>query len=338
MQFGLWFEPEMVNPDSELFRQHPEWALHFDGIETPLARQQLVLDVAREDVSDYLFEHIVALVHEYKIDYIKWDMNRDLVSAGDGSFPRASKQPNAVYALMQRINKACPDLEIESCSSGGARCDFGILAATGRTWTSDNIDPIARASIQQGFARFFPPEIMGAHVGHARAHLTGRVTSLHTRAIVAMQGQFGFELDARKLDQDEVTTLHHYTELYKLHRGWLSSALYWQLPVADKTIVASGLVSEEQDNALFNVVVLDALKSTRPGHVRLRGLKPHTVYSVKLASINHEELGAFNRQMTSWVNSELQVTGELLMKVGLPMPVLPPQSALLIHCIEGTNA
>jgi len=176
LQFGLWFEPEMVNPDSNLYRAHPEWVLQFSDIETPLARGQLVLDLAREEVSDYLFNCISSLIHEYQIDYIKWDMNRDLVLAGDGEHYRASKQPGAVYALMQKLNNTHPNLEIESCASGGARCDFGVLRQTGRIWTSDNIDPIARATIQQGFCRFFPPEIMGAftHTCHCSATRTIR--------------------------------------------------------------------------------------------------------------------------------------------------------------------
>lgn len=332
MQFGLWFEPEMVNPDSELFRAHPEWVLHFDGIDTPLARHQLVLDVARDDVSDYLYDRIVSLVKEFNIDYIKWDMNRDLVLPGNGQFSRASRQPPAVYALMQRISKACPSLEIESCSSGGARCDFGVLQSSGRVWASDNIDPVSRSKIQLGFAQFFPPEIMGAHVGHKKAHLTDRETSLHTRAIVALQGQFGFELDARTLSADEIATLHHYTQLYKQHRQWLSDATYWQLPNRHNAVIASGLVAGNSEQALFTVVVLDDLPSTKPGHQRLRGLQNDLRYQVSLASINVSEFESFNTALPSWCNEPIVCTGEVLMHIGLPLPVLPPQQALLIHC------
>ncbi len=332
MEFGLWFEPEMVNPNSELYRQHPEWTLHYSNIETPLARHQLVLDIARDDVSDYLFTCISDLVAEYKIDYIKWDLNRDLVLAGDGLNPRASKQPPAVYALMKRLTDAHPNLEIESCASGGARCDFGVLANTGRIWTSDNIDPISRATIQQGFARFFPPEIMGAHVGHKQAHLTGRDTNLHTRAIVALQGQYGFEIDARVLDAEDVSTLSHYTKLYKLHRQWLNNATYWQLPTTHKNLVASGQVAEDNAEALFSIVLCDSLQHTRPGCQPLRGLEPQQHYSVSLASCNLEQLEPFNRELPAWCSSPFVCTGELLMKIGLPLPVMPPQSALLVHC------
>jgi len=337
MQFGLWFEPEMVNPNSQLYRQHPEWALHYEGIDTPLARGQLVLDVAREDVSNYLFDCISTLVSEYQIDYIKWDMNRDLVLPGNGRCARASFQPPAVYALMQRLIDAHPQLEIESCSSGGARTDFGVLSQCGRVWASDNIDPLSRGPIQQGFARFFPPEVMGAHVGHMHAHLTGRSTTLHTRAIVALQGQFGFELDARVLDEDDVTTLNHYTLLYKQHRHWLNNATYWQLPTTDELLLASGMVSEDGEDALFTVVILDSLKKTRPGCQRLRGLKRTQRYRISMASSNIEQLVPFNKVMPHWCANSLVTTGELLMNIGLPLPVMPPQAALLVHCAMEAN-
>lgn len=337
MQFGLWFEPEMVNPDSNLYREHPEWTLHFTDRETPLARGQLVLDVANKEVSDYLFNSISTLVNEYQIDYIKWDMNRDLVLAGDGTDYKASKQPPAVYALMQRLNKVHPELEIETCSSGGARCDFGVLKQTGRVWTSDNIDPLARTTIQQGFARFFPPEIMGAHVGHLHAHLTGRSTNVHTRAIVALQGQFGFELDARLLNDEEIAVLHHYTELYKLHRHWLNDATYWQLPTSHQLLVASGMVADAQQQALFSIVLLDSLNTTRPGLQRLRGLNPTARYRVTLISNNLEQFKPFNKVMPEWCGHSHVTNGELLSTIGLSLPVMPPQSALLVHCTMETH-
>jgi len=334
MQFGLWFEPEMVNPDSDLYRKHPEWALHLKGIDTPLARNQLALDISREDVSDYLFNCITKLVHEYKIDYIKWDQNRDLVLAGDGACAKAAAQPKALYALLDRILKACPDLQIESCASGGARCDLAILAHTGRVWTSDNIDPVERATIQQGFMRFFPPEIMGAHVGHKEAHLTGRVTSLHTRAVLALQGQFGFEIDARVFDPQDVVTLQHYTELYKSNRSWINSASFWQLPTVEDSLIGSGLVSSDGQRAWFSVVTTSALNMTRPGRLRLRGLEASSRYTLTLESINLQELAPFNKLLPAWCNHPMETSGELLMNLGVPLPVMPPQSALLISCIQ----
>lgn len=332
MQFGLWFEPEMVNPDSDLYREHPDWALSADGIDTPLARNQLVLDVARQDVSDYLFDCITSLVHEYAIDYIKWDHNRDLVLAGNGQSARAAAQPTALYRLLERILAVCPNLQIETCASGGARADLAILEYTGRVWTSDNIDPIERARIQEGFLRFLPPEIMGAHVGHRSAHLTGRVTSLHTRAIVALQGQFGFELDARKLDAHDVITLQHYTQLYKANREWLASAVYWQISTYSKALIACGNVDPEQNHALYSVVAIGNMHPTRPGHLPLRGLDPEAHYTLSLDSSNVADLAPFNKAIPAWCETPVSTNGELLMKLGVPLPVMPPQSALLIGC------
>jgi len=332
MQFGLWFEPEMVNPDSDLYRSHPEWALRVDGMDTPLARNQLALDISREDVADYLFERITDLVKTYAIDYIKWDQNRDLVLPGDGSFAKASAQPSALYRLLDRILAACPKLEIESCASGGARADLAVLKYTGRVWTSDNIDPIERARIQQGFLRFMPPEIMGAHVGHKTAHLTGRDTSLHTRAIVALQGQFGFEIDARKLDPNEVSTLRHYTELYKSHRTWLAEACYWQLPTYSDALSSSGNVSIDKNQALFSVIAIGNVRATRAGHLPLYGLDPDKRYELSLASCNVADLAPFNKAMPLWCEQAIRTSGDLLMKFGVPLPVMPPQSAVLISC------
>ena len=338
MQFGLWFEPEMVNPDSNLYREHPEWALHVDGIETPLARNQLALDISRDDVADYLFERITELVKTYAIDYIKWDQNRDLVLPGNGNNARASAQPKALYRLLERILDACPGLEIESCASGGARADLAVLRHTGRVWTSDNIDPIERARIQQGFLRFMPPEIMGAHVGHKTAHLTGRVTSLHTRAIVALQGQFGFEIDARKLDPHDVITLQHYTQLYKSHRGWLAEACYWQLPTYSDSLLSSGNVSMDKNKALFSVIAIGNVRATRPGHLPLRGLDPGKRYKLSLESINAADLAPFNKAIPPWCEQAVTTTGDLLMNLGVPLPVMPPQSAVLIACQAIGNA
>ena len=332
MQFGLWFEPEMVNPDSDLYRAHPEWALRVDGMGTPLARNQLALAISREDVADYLFERITDLVKTYAIDYIKWDQNRDLVLPGDGSSAKASAQPSALYRLLDRILAACPALEIETCASGGARADLAILKHTGRVWTSDNIDPIERARIQQGFLRFMPAEIMGAHVGHKTAHLTGRDTNLHTRAIVALQGQFGFEIDARKLDPNEVTTLNHYTELYKKHRSWLADACYWQLPTYSEALLSSGNVSMDKDRALFSVIAIGNVRATRAGPLALNGLDPDKRYKLSLASFNVADLTPFNKEMPLWCKQTVNTSGDLLMKFGVPLPVMPPHSAVLINC------
>ena len=239
MEFGIWFEPEMVNPDSELYRAHPDWALQLDGRAMLTARNQLVLDISRAEASDYLFEKISALLRTLPIRYIKWDHNRDLTSAGlaDG-LPGYRAQVLAVYALMGRLRAAHPEVEIESCSGGGGRIDFAVLRHTHRVWTSDCIDALSRVEIQRGFLQFFPPEIMGAHVGTAPAHTTGRTQAMAFRAAVALPGHLGVELDVRHLGDAERAELRGWIALYKqlrerLHAGrvWLGSGedgLVWQ--------------------------------------------------------------------------------------------------------------
>ena len=231
MEFGLWVEPEMVNPDSELYRAHPDWALATPGRPIITARNQLVLDMARPDVADYLFEKIAALLDELPIAYLKWDHNRDLTAAG--AFPRYRQQVLAAYALMDRIRAAYPHVEIEACAGGGGRIDAGIAAHTHRFWTSDNIDAVSRIAIQRGFLQLMPPELMGAHVGASPAHATGRKQSMDFRAGVALPGHFGVELDVRTLDERDRERLAHWIGTYKAHRDRFHSGKVWRGEAGD---------------------------------------------------------------------------------------------------------
>lgn len=234
MEFGLWFEPEMINPDSDLYRAHPDWALQLAGRPLITARNQLVLDISRPEVSDYLFAKIDALLSAQPIRYIKWDHNRDLTTAGlqDGTAGYRA-QVHAAYALFARIRAAHPEVEIESCSGGGGRIDFGVLRHTHRVWTSDCIDAMSRVDIQRGFLQFFPPEIMGAHVGSARAHTTGRTQSMAFRAAVALPGHLGVELDARVLSDADAAELKAWIQMYKDLRDRLHHGLVWQGRIDD---------------------------------------------------------------------------------------------------------
>lgn len=333
MQFGLWFEPEMVNPDSGLYRDHPEWALHLKPYETPLARYQLVLDIDNPDVFDYLYTKISALLREYKIDYIKWDHNRDIILAGDGTRSRMVRQTTACYRLMDKLTNTFKGLEIESCSSGGARADWGVLSYAGRVWTSDSIDAIDRVNIQRGYSYFNPPEVMGAHVGHAEAHLTGRVINIHTRAIVALQGQYGYEIDARKLSAEEKKILLTYVSLYKDNRDWIASSTSWRLDSTIENLVCCGLVCDAKKKSWWFVVAQASLPQTLPGQIVLAGLKPDATYQVKLISQNKEQLTDFTKKLPAWMLEEVSVTGALLMTVGLSLPVMPAQSAVLIEVV-----
>lgn len=225
MEFGLWVEPEMVNPDSELYRTYPEWVLSVAGRPLITSRNQLVLDMQRADVQEYLFGKIAALLRELPISYLKWDHNRDIISAGNRPSYRA--QVISTYALMAKLRRAFPDVEIESCAGGGGRIDAGILRHTHRFWTSDNIDAVSRVAIQRGFLQFMPPEIMGSHIGASPAHATGRSQSMHFRGAVALSGHFGVELDVRHLNETDRAELSHWISLYKRHRDQMHHASIW---------------------------------------------------------------------------------------------------------------
>ena len=225
MEFGLWFEPEMVNPDSALYRAHPGWALQVEGLPLLLSRHQLVLDLTRPEVSDYLFACIDRTLRDVPISYVKWDMNRDLTHAAGASGQAATaRQTRAVYALMDRVRAAHPDVEIESCASGGGRADYGVLARTHRIWTSDCTDALDRLEIQRGARLFYPPEILGAHVSGSPNHQTHRRHSLTFRAVVALAYHFGIEMDPRTLDAEEFAALKGWVALHKRLRPVLHEA------------------------------------------------------------------------------------------------------------------
>jgi alpha-galactosidase len=237
MEFGLWVEPEMINADSDLFRAHPDWALQIDGRPLLTGRNQLVLDISRPEASEYLFDKIGALLRAHPIGYLKWDHNRDLTTAALASgLPGYRAQVHAVYALLARLRAAFPDVEIESCSGGGGRIDFAVLRHTHRVWTSDCIDALSRVDIQRGFLQFFPPEIMGAHIGTAPAHTTGRTQSMAFRAAVALPGHLGVELDVRRLDDAARAELRSWIALYKQHRDLLHHGRVWQGQTADGVV------------------------------------------------------------------------------------------------------
>ncbi len=228
MEFGLWVEPEMVNPDSDLYRAHPDWSLHIAGRAMVTARNQLVLDMSRADVRDHLFDAIDALLGELAITYLKWDHNRHLATAGDAD-GRASyhAQVAGSYALIDRIRAAHPGVEIESCAGGGGRIDAGIATRVERFWASDNLDAVSRAIIQRGFLAFMPPEMLGAHVGASPSHATGRVQPIEVRAGVALCGHFGVELDPARLNDADRDLLAGWIATYKTHRDRLHSGQTW---------------------------------------------------------------------------------------------------------------
>jgi alpha-galactosidase len=336
MEFGLWVEPEMVSPDSALYQAHPDWALHLAGRPVLTARNQLVLDIARPEASSYLFDKLDALLRAHPIRYLKWDHNRDLTTAGlaDGTAGYRA-QVQALYALLARLRQAHPQVEIESCSGGGGRIDFAVLRHTHRVWTSDCIDAMSRVPIQRGCLQFFPPEIMGAHVGTAPAHTTGRTQVLGFRAAVALSGHLGIELDVRHLNEADSHELRGWIELYKslrdrLHHGrvWLGEAgdgVVWQAHgEADGSdvllIVYRTLPTHHRYTPALRLPMLDAQASYRVSEV------PQPESDIDFG--HHRSSAPFFEALCG---DGLVLDGGWLKHAGLPLPRAVAQTAFIVR-------
>jgi alpha-galactosidase len=320
MDFGLWWEPEMVNPDSQLYREHPDWILATGGRVPPLARNQLVLDLTNPAVFAYLVDAFDALAAEYPISFVKWDHNRDLVDAGSGTgVPTVHAQTLAFYALADELRRRHPEIEWESCASGGGRVDLEVLARFAGVWTSDGTDPLSRQHIQRWSALLVPLEFLGAHVAAERSHQTGRVSSLAFRAATALFGQFGIQWNLAEATPSELDELARWIEVYKQHRGLLHSGRLVRVDVPEPGVLVHGVVSADRTEALFGYVQLDETVHDPPAF-RVPGLDPGLTYRV-------EGL----QGQGSWDGHRAESTGALLGGAGLPAPARAPESVLVVH-------
>lgn len=317
MAFGLWVEPEMVNPDSDLYRAHPDWAL---GEGTPTARHQLVLDLRRTEVRDYLFNAIDTLLASAPIAYLKWDHNRDLAPPGGHA------QVAGAYALIDRIRAAHPQVEIEACAGGGGRIDAGIICRTHRFWTSDNLDAVSRVAIQRGFLRFMPPELMGAHVGASPAHATGRSQSLAFRAAVALPGHFGVELDPARLGVDEAAVLAAWIGRYQSLRDRLHGGQVW---LGEGTDGLRWQAHGPRDALLLFALRTDPPRDRRPQSLRLPMLADAGDMRVRLLAETAPPRPGEPALLAELRDAGRVWPGDWLAAVGLPMPPLPAESAAL---------
>jgi len=319
MEFGLWFEPEMVNPDSDLYRAHPDWVLAAPDADPIPSRNQLPLDLTRPDVRDYLFERVSTLVDELGIAYIKWDMNRDIQHPGGASGQAVMHhQTIALYGLIDRIRNAHPSLVIESCSSGGARADYGILARTDRVWTSDNNDARARHSIMRGASHFLPLQVLGNHVGPKKCHITGRRFGMSYRAGTAILGHMGMELDLAQESEADRDTLKQAIALHKRHRALIHTGAYHRLETDDH-IIAAGVCDRDRSEALFQIAILDQHKSPHPPRTRFAGLDPARRYRLacQWPAPLAKDIGTF--------------AGSALIEYGLQLPQTYPDTCLIYH-------
>ena len=333
MSPGLWVEPEMVNPGSKLALAHPDWLLAAPGRPPRLWRNQHVLDLVRPEAWEHVLEQLDAVVTAAHPDYLKWDHNRDLLEAWHTGRPAVHAQTEAVYRLLDELRRLHPGLEIESCASGGARADLGILQHTDRVWASDTNDPIERTLIQRWTGLLLPPELVGAHVGPERAHTTGRATSLAMRTATALFGHAGLELDLVSCSDSDLAALGRWSALYRELRGLLHSGDVVRADLPDSGAVLHGVVSPGLEEALFCYSRLTTGESAQAPTLRLPGLDRRT-YVVDV----REEAGAvaISGSPPPWLaaarrGEPLRLPGAALATAGLAAPNLQPGEALLIH-------
>jgi alpha-galactosidase len=334
MEFGLWVEPEMVNEDSDVVRVHPDWisgpALPDGTVRIPERwRNQQVLDLANPDAWNYIHERLDALLNEYNISYLKWDQNRDLAEMGHDGKPSVHAQTKAVYRLLDTLRAAHPGVEIESCSSGGARVDLGILERTDRIWTSDCNDALERQTIQRWTELIIPPELVGAHVGPTTSHTTHRTHSLSFRALTALFGHFGMEWDIRTVTGQERDELKKVIALYKQYRGLIHTGRAINSDHPDPAMLLRGVISEDTREGLFILAALATSGYEMPGQVCLPGLEAKTRYKVEVLYPTAKT--TFTQAVPpAWTLGDAEATGQYLACVGLPMPNLNPEHAILI--------
>jgi alpha-galactosidase len=323
MSFGLWFEPEMVNPDSDLMRAHPDWRL--GPADQVTGRNQMALDMARPEVRDYLFECIAAILRDHAIDYIKWDHNR-LLPVVDAA------QARGTYDLLSRLRTAFPKVEIESCASGGGRVDAGILAHTHRVWLSDSNDALERLRMQHDAALFLPSAVTGSHVGPRKSHTSGRELPMAFRAWVAAQRHMGFEMDLRELTEDEAATLARVTAWYRANRDWMLQGRLLRLDSDDPTVTAEMQIAADGGRFVAFAGVSAAPSQQLPRPLRLTGLDPVALYRVELA--NPEDRAKQSRGPVALKSGGLTLSGAALMNGGVMLPVAWPAT---MWVVEGTR-
>ncbi|WP_149549214.1 alpha-galactosidase [Streptomyces marokkonensis] len=333
LQFGLWVEPEMINPDSGLARAHPEWIMSAAGRMPPEARHQQVLDLGRPEAYAYVLERLDALVTEYAVDYLKWDHNRDLVDAGSGPYGVGGvhAQTTAVYALMDELRRRHPALEIESCSSGGARVDLGILERSDRVWTSDCIDALERQQIQCWTGLLLPPELMGAHVGAPTSHTTGRTHDLGFRAGTALFGHMGIEWDLTRATPEERRLLAEWIETHKRLRPLLHGGTVVHADHHDPAVLVHGVVAPDRSHAVYAVVQKTTAVQVPTGRVRLPGLAEDARYRVTPLPPGDAVRGPVVSALPWWTPEGVELPGRVLSVLGVQAPTLHPESLALIE-------
>ena len=329
IEFGLWFEGEMINPDSDLYRAHPEWVLREADRTPALWRNQLVLDLAHEGAFAHVLEQTSAILNAHNIAYIKWDHNRVLNDGGHLGRAGTRTQTQAIYRLFAELKNRHPHLEIESCASGGARIDLGVLDYVDRFWTSDNNDALERQTIQRWTSFVIPPELLGTHVGPTRGHQTGRTLDLSFRGVTALFGHAGIEWDITQASQSERGILKEWATFYKSNRALLHSGKTIRVDYPDPHGQIYGVVAHDQTRALFTYAQLTPTIAVHPAPMKLRGLNPDKNYRINAifpAGQPHFML----HKKPAWMDG-VTLTGRELEVIGVTTPILGPEQALMIE-------
>lgn len=306
VKFGLWFEPEMVNEDSQLYREHPDWVIQIPGRNPVRGRNQLILDFSRKEVVDAIYDQMCQVLDQGNIEYVKWDMNRSMAeiysSATADQGRVAYDYILGLYDFLERIIQKYPNLLIEGCSGGGGRFDAGMLYYTPQIWCSDNTDAVDRVRIQYGTSFGYPVSAVGSHVSAVPNHQTGRGTTLRTRGICAMAGTFGYELNPAKMTEEERAEIKEQIQEYKKYAPLIQNGLYYRLtnPFTDEA-GAWEFISEDKTEVLLNAVMLEIHGNMTVNYIRLKGLKEGALYQdVKTARV---------------------YPAEALMEAGIPLPI-----------------
>ncbi len=332
MSPGLWFEPEMINLDSDTARAHPDWLLAAPN-RLPLEwRHQHVLDLTRTEVFDYLLSSIDQVLGTQRPDYVKWDHNRDLMLAVDSTGHAAvHDQTAAFYRLLDELRSRHPEVEFESCASGGARIDLEVLEHTDRVWASDTNDPLERQRLQRWTTQLIPPELIGSHVGPRIAHTSGRWSTLQFRCLTALFGHAGLEMDVTELSSEEHEYLTSWTALYKELRGLLHTGDLVRADHPDPSVWVHGVVAADASEAAYAVVRMDTSPEDRTDRVRLPGLNPNTRYRVEFVHALSDPGNGI--APPPWIadGGVLELSGAALARAGVALPVLFPQTGVLLR-------
>ena len=334
MQFGLWFEPEMVNPDSDLYRDHPDWILSASGRLPRFQRNQFVLDLANDRVFAYLLEHVSAVLGAADVDAVKWDHNRDVLDAGSSvraGVPSVHEQTLAFYALLDELRARHPHVDWESCAGGGGRVDLGVVEHVQRVWTSDMTDALSRQQIQRWTAQMVAPEYVGAHVSAPVSHQSGRRLSLDFRAATAMFGAFGVEWDLTRASEAELDALAEWVGRYKTFRPLLHSGRMVRIDSSDPTVLMHGVVATDGMAGLLAHVQMDDSAHNRGVTMRVPGLRPDARFNLRWEGPVVRQFLSVAPQVHAYgPTGGAVINGRALATGGVWIPRRMPETILLI--------